>query len=152
MNFLLIEEIEKMKLINKYYEDFINNYFILENYDHPKVNVEIIKKYAIYLKKIVSYDKDNMLRDEHLENCTRLETLSVSRGSYITNSGLINIPNIKILMLPYNRKITDKGLKYIQNIRILDIQCNKNITDKGLEYIPNVKYLRLKKKISQIKD
>lgn len=82
LNFLLLVDIYLVKLLNKYYREFIDVRFILENYCHFEINKNIIQKYGAYLKKIIISFKNvktilNELNDNDLEGCNNLESLNL---------------------------------------------------------------------------
>lgn len=141
LNFLPLTDIYSMKLLNKYYGEFIDTNFMLENYVHPKANKNIIQKHQNYLKKIIICNDKNIY-DDYLAGCNKLEVLDL-KFSNITDKELKFIPNVQKLSLYYNTKITDEGLKFISNVRYLGLGFNNNITDKGLKFISNATHLIL---------
>lgn len=80
-------DIYSIRLLSKYYREFIDTNFMLESYDYPLVIGKIIKKHGKYLKKIITYDYNNILCDEYIADCIKLEILSTSGGSSITDNG-----------------------------------------------------------------
>ena len=141
INFLPLNDIFLIRLLNKYYRRFIDKELKLENYIHNEVNAGIIKKHGKYLQKIVTHSVS--LTDENLKHCGNLKELYSPFSCLITDIGLKYIPNIQILCLKHNQNITDEGLKCIPHIIKLDLFCCEKITDDGLRYIPNVQKLIL---------
>ena len=145
-NYLPTDNIYKLKSLNKQFNDFIDNQFILTNYYCDKLNKNIIEKHKNDLNKIMCVSCDDSinwdLNDRDLMGLNKLDTLILPLNK-ITNEGLKYIPNIQHLNLHYNKNITNKGLKYIPNIQYLDLYFNEKITNEGLKYIPNIQYLNL---------
>jgi len=142
INFLPLIDIFSMRLLNKYYDKFIDEDLALESYVHKKVNAKIIKKYGKYLEKII-IDCDSSFSDELLKYCKKIAIFHSPYNSDITDEELKYISGVQKLILEKNNKITDNGLEYIPNIMHLSLDCNKNITDNGLKYIPNIQKLYL---------
>ncbi len=144
-SYLPTRDIYKLKSLNKQFNDFIDNRFILTNYYCDKLNKNIIEKHKNNLNKIICVPLDNFINwnfnDRDLMGLNKLNTLILPLNKKITDDGLKYIPNIQYLDLRYNENITDDGLKYIPNIKHLDVSYSKNITDEGLKYIPNVQHL-----------
>ena len=140
LNFLPLINIYSTKLLNKYYKEFINTKFMLENYIHSKVNIMIIKKHNKFLKKIIVANYYNIY-NYHLVGCDKLVVLDLNYAEHITDMGLKYISNIKNLKLGINNNITDEGLKYIPNIQNLNLSSNNLITNKGLKYISGISNL-----------
>ena len=141
-NYLSQHDVWSIKLLNKYYEYFMDTEFRLENYVHKKGNIKMIKKHARYLEKIIISGHDG-ITDDILMDMHNLKILDLCYNNTITDNGLKNIPDIQKLTLKRNMKITDNGLKYIPNIKILNLTWNNRITDGGLKHIPNIRVLNL---------
>ncbi len=148
LNYLSIENIYKLKLLNHSFNNFIEKEFVLINYYGNKINKNIIDKHGENLKSLVLRPHKNLIdetNDEYLLKLNKLKKLVLPQNKNITDKGLEYIPNVKILNLNSNTNITDNGLKYISNTKILKLQSNKNITDNGLKYISNIKILMMVK-------
>ncbi len=145
LNYLPIYDIYKLKSLNKQFNDFIDNRFILTNYYCNKLNKNIIEKHKNNLNKIICVYCDNSinwdLNDRDLMGLNKLNALVLPFNNKITDEGLKYISNIQYLDFYYNENIIGEGLKYIINIECLDVSYSNNITDEGLKYIPNVQHL-----------
>ena len=117
VNFLPLIDICSIKLLNKYYEKFIDTNFMLENYCHSSANQKIIQKHRNYLKKIIIYSDVNISNDIFL-GCNKLWFIDLSRNKNLTDEGLEQFKDIGIhtLYLNNNKNITSKGMKHLTGI------------------------------------
>ena len=127
LNYLPIDIIYKLKLLNKQFNNFIDNEFVLINYYYHKINKNIIKKHYINLRKIIIYIYPNNSR--------------YNLNHRLEDNDMVDLNKLEILINPYDEYITDNGLKYIPNIQHLSLCNNKNITDDGLKYISKISIL-----------
>ncbi len=126
LNYLPTDVIYKLKSLNKQLNNFIDNQLILENYYCNILNINIIGKHKINLKKIIIHGDESNIRE-------------------FNDQDLMGLNKLDTFILPNNINITDKGLKYIHNVQHLNLYYNSNITNEGLKCIPNVRHLELKK-------
>ena len=123
-NYLNVLSIYSASCSSKYFEHFINNIFMMENYYESFCDMNLIKKHIKYIKSI-QINGVNEMNDDDLK--------------YIYENG----PNIDKLILPNNNKITDEGLKFINNINTLDLSNNLKITSLCLQYLKGIQTLKI---------
>jgi len=154
LKYLTVEELLNICLVSKYFNDYIcnkkidNEYIITYNYYDSLDKFIMLIKFNDAKKSInFSYDLDltkNGNISNYMLNCLENITCLDFSCRIITDNGIKNITSLKYLNLSSKYHITNNALGFLTNLTTINLEENVGITDDGLMNLTKLYILDLR--------
>lgn len=121
------------------------NLKILYNYHnnvYGRLSVKTLSKLTNL--RILTLNGDDVIKDEHLQNLTKLKKMDLEEAKHITNKGIKNLVNLTELNLNNNYEVKyDENIETFKNLKTLHLAFNFTIESTHLLNMTNLTCLNL---------